>query len=99
MAIMEISVIPMGTETPSISEYVTEAVKVLEREGIKYELTAMGTIVEGELEKLLELATKMHRAVINKGALRVVTTIKLDDRRDKPLSIEGKVKSVREKLA
>jgi uncharacterized protein (TIGR00106 family) len=99
MVIMEISVIPMGTETPSISEYVTEAVKVLEREGIKYELTAMGTIVEGELEKLLELATKMHRAVINKGALRVVTTIKLDDRRDKPLSIEGKVKSVREKLA
>jgi uncharacterized protein (TIGR00106 family) len=99
MAIMEISVIPMGTGTPSISEYVTEAVKVLEEKGIKYELTAMGTIVEGELEKLLELAAKMHRAAINKGAPRVVTTIKLDDRRDKPLSIEGKVKSVREKLA
>jgi uncharacterized protein (TIGR00106 family) len=99
MAIMEISVIPMGTETPSISEYVTEAIKVLEKEGVKYEITAMGTLVEGELEKLLELAARMHQAVIDKGALRVVTTIKLDDRRDKPLSIEGKVKSVREKLA
>jgi uncharacterized protein (TIGR00106 family) len=98
MAIMEISVIPMGTETPSISEYVTEAIKVLEKEGVKYEITAMGTIVEGELEKLLELAARMHQAVIDKGAFRVVTTIKLDDRRDKPLSIEEKVKSVREKL-
>jgi uncharacterized protein (TIGR00106 family) len=99
MAIMEISVIPMGTKTPSISEYVAEAIKVLEKEGVKYEVTAMGTIVEGELKGLLELAVRMHQAVIDKGVARVVTTIKLDDRRDKPLSTEGKVKSVQEKLA
>jgi len=99
MAIVEISVIPLGTKTPSVSRYVAEALKVLEKEkGIKYELTSMGTIVEGDLDKILGLAKKMHEAVFDKEVQRVVTIIKIDDRRDKPLSMEDKVKSVQDKL-
>jgi len=99
MAIMEISVIPLGTKTPSVSKYVAEALKILEKEkDIKYELTSMGTIIEGDLRKVLNLAKKMHEAVFDKEILRVATIIKIDDRRDKPLSIEGKIKSVQEKL-
>jgi uncharacterized protein (TIGR00106 family) len=91
-------VIPIGTKTPSVSKYVAEALKVLEKEGIKYELTSMGTIVEGDLDKILDLVKKMHETVFDKEVQRVVTIIKIDDRRDKPLSMEGKVKSVRDKL-
>jgi len=100
MAIMEISVIPLGTKTPSVSRYVANALKILEKEkGIKYELTSMGTIIEGDLEKLLILAKRMHEAVFeDKEVLRVVTTIKIDDRRDKPQSMQDKIKSVKEKL-
>ena len=99
MAIVEISVIPLGTKTPSVSRYVADALKTLEKEkDIKYELTSMGTIIEGDLEKVLDLAKKMHEAVFDKEVSRVITIIKIDDRRDKPLSIEGKVKSVQEKL-
>lgn len=90
--------IPIGTKTPSVSKYVAEALKVLEKEGIKYELTSMGTIVEGDLDKILDLVKKMHETVFDKEVQRVVTIIKIDDRRDKPLSMEGKVKSVRDKL-
>ncbi len=100
MAIMEISVTPRGTKTPLVSKYVAKALKILEREKeIKYELTSMGTIIEGDLRKVLNLAKKMHGAVFDKEILRVVTIIKIDDRRDGPLSIEGKVKSLREKLS
>jgi uncharacterized protein (TIGR00106 family) len=101
MAIVEISVIPLGTKTPSVSRYVADALKTLEKEkDIKYELTSMGTItiIEGDLEKVLDLAKKMHASVFDKEVLRVVTIIKIDDRRDKPLSIEGKIRSVEEKL-
>ena len=99
MAIMEISVAPLGTKTPSVSKYVAKALEILEKEkDIKYELTSMGTIIEGDLGKVLNLAKKMHEAVFDKEILRVVTIIKIDDRRDKPLSIEGKIKSVQEKL-
>jgi len=99
MAMIEITVLPVGTQTPSVSRYVAGAIKILQDEpGIKYELTAMGTIIEGEREQLLALADKMHRSAFNAGAKRVVTTIKIDERLDKPLTIAGKIKAVKEKL-
>jgi uncharacterized protein (TIGR00106 family) len=59
----------------------------------------MGTIVEAEsLNKLFELAEKMHEKPFNKDVKRVVTTIKIDDRRDKKLSIQGKLNSVYNKV-
>ena len=99
MAIVEVSIVPLGTETPSISKYVTKAVQVLQtEENIKYELTAMGTIIEGDLERLLTLVGKMHRAVLDAGVMRVVTTVKIDERRDKALSISSKVEAVKREL-
>lgn len=99
MAMMEITVLPVGTATPSVSRFVAGAVNILQNEpDIKYELTAMGTIVEGERGHLLALADKMHRSAFDAGAMRVVTTIKIDERLDKPLTISGKIKSVKEKL-
>ena len=99
MAMIDISVVPVGTANPSVSEYVAGAVRILQKEpGIKYELTAMNTIIEGDLEKLLSLAQRMHRSAFDAGAKRVVTTIRIDERRDKPLTIEGKIKAVKEKL-
>ena len=41
----------------------------------------------------------MHEAPFAEGARRVSTLIKIDDRRDKEQTLEGKVRSVTEKLA
>jgi len=99
MAMVEVSIVPVGTESPSVSEYVARAVKVLQAEkDLKYELTAMGTIIEGELDRLLTVVRKMHEAVLECGVKRVVTTIKIDDRRDKASSISGKVEAVKKRI-
>ena len=99
MAMIDLSVVPVGTSSPSVSDYVAGAVKILKDEpGIKYELTAMNTVIEGDLTKLLELAHRMHDSAFDAGAKRVVTTIRIDERRDKPLTIEGKIRAVKEKL-
>jgi len=99
MAIAEISIVPLGTGTPSVSKYVARAVKVLQQEkDIKYEITAMGTIIDGDLDKILMVAKKMHEETFNEGVARVITTIKIDDRRDKASSIRGKVNSLRKSL-
>ncbi len=99
MAMIDISVVPVGTGSTSGSAYVAGAVKLLQNEpGIRYELTAMNTIIEGELPHLLALAQKMHESAFGAGAKRVVTTIRIDERRDKPITIAGKLASVREKL-
>lgn len=100
MPIMEISVVPVGTEEASVSKYIAEVVKVLKREkNINYKLSAMGTIIEADsIEKLFEIGRKMHQVPFKKGVERVVTSIKIDDRKNKKISINGKVNSVNKKL-
>ncbi|WP_312423509.1 MTH1187 family thiamine-binding protein [Anaerospora hongkongensis] len=99
MAVVEVTIIPLGTDSPSISSYVAACHKVLAgAEGIQYQLTPMSTIIEGELERILEVIKQMHEVPFSAGALRVSTTIRIDDRRDKSITMAGKLQSVREKL-
>lgn len=98
MVIMEISVTPVGTGSASLGDFVAETVKVAKKHGVKYALNAMGTNLEGDLDVLLKVAREMHEACFGKGTPRVYTIIKIDDRRDKELTMEYKVNSVLEKV-
>lgn len=100
MAIAEITIIPIGTESTSLSSYVADIQKVLQQspESIRYEMTAMSTIIEGELDHVLQVIRRLHETPFEAGARRVSTSIKIDDRRDKPGSIDQKLESVRSKL-
>ncbi len=100
MPLMEIKIVPVGSRTPSVSPQIAKAVSVLKRQaGIKYRVTPMGTIVEAQsLEMLFSIARRMHAAVLASGAKRVVTFIEVDDRKDKPLSMAGKLRSLKREL-
>jgi uncharacterized protein (TIGR00106 family) len=98
MAVAAISVVPVGTGTASISEYVAHAVGIVKESGLKFELSAMGTNLEGDAVSILEVVRKVHESCFEQGAVRVLTTMILDDRRDKALSIEGKKAAVRAKV-
>ncbi len=99
MAIVQLSVVPLGAGTSSISKYVARALSILEGEkDVAYQLTSMGTIVEGNLDKVLSIVRRMHESGFDNKVKRVVTTITIDDRRDKISTMESKVNSVLEKL-
>ena len=98
MAILEISIVPIGVEGSSLSSYVADCLQVLKKERVRYELSAMGTNIEGNLKDLMRIALKMHEVPFRKGAPRVLTTLKIDDRRDKKGTLLGKKKSVQNKL-
>jgi uncharacterized protein (TIGR00106 family) len=98
MAILEISVVPIGTKETSLSSYVAECLQILKKEKVRYELTSMGTNIEGDLRDLLRIALKMHETPFRKGAARVLTTLKIDDRRDKKGTLSGKKRAVKRKL-
>ncbi|MGG3283582.1 MTH1187 family thiamine-binding protein [Paenibacillus solani] len=99
MAIAEVTVIPIGTATTSLSSYVAEMQRVLkQQEGISYELTSMSTIIEGELSMIWRAIEALHEAPFLSGAQRVSTSVKIDDRRDQISSSKQKIQSVQEKL-
>ncbi|EGQ1766319.1 thiamine-binding protein [Staphylococcus pseudintermedius] len=102
MAIVDVVVIPVGTEGPSVSQYIAEIQTKLEefkQEGkIDYQLTPMNTLIEGELADLFEVIQAIHELPFNKGLDRVCTNIRIDDRHDKQRKMNDKLDSVKKHL-
>jgi uncharacterized protein (TIGR00106 family) len=94
--IAAVSITPLGTETPSVSRYVAAALRVLEKyKDIQYQTDAMFTILYGEKERVFQAILEMQEAVFEEGAKRVSTVIKIDERRDKEVSPEEKLESLK----
>ena len=98
--IAEFSIVPIGTSDTSVSRYVAAAVKAFrDVEGLEFEVTPMGTVLAAEgLEPILEAVRRAHEAVAALGAKRVSSTLRIDDRRDKPRTMWDKVEAVKERL-
>ena len=96
MPILDISIVPVGTPSASISSFIQEACQVAEKRGLRYQVTPASTVMEGELDTLLQVAREMHRRPFISGAERVVTTIKIDERQDQTQDSERMVQAVRE---
>lgn len=78
---MEIAVYPLGTGDSSISREVSEIFKVLDKCDLPYQITTVGTIIEGTVDELFTIARELHDVVFSEGVKRVVTIIRLDERR------------------
>jgi uncharacterized protein (TIGR00106 family) len=97
-AMVDVTIVPIGTANTSISSYVAACERLLRQfPDVRYHLNPMSTTLEGELDRVLELIRRMHEAPFEQGAYRVSTTIRIDDRRDANNTMEGKINTVREK--
>ena len=99
MVIAEISIFPLGTGSPGVSEYVAEAVRELEASGLECTVGPLGTTVEAASpEEVYAAVVRAQAAVFELGVGRAYTVIKMDDRRDvEERSAEAMVRSVRER--
>ncbi|MGQ9554003.1 MAG: thiamine-binding protein [Anaerolineae bacterium] len=75
--VMGIQVLPQAENFYAV---VDRAIEEIARSGLRYEVCPMETVVEGELDELLEVAKRAHRACLEAGASRVITNIKLAER-------------------
>jgi uncharacterized protein (TIGR00106 family) len=88
---------PVGIKSTSMGNHVAAAVAAInEIEGLKSELTPMGTIIEADsMESIFEAVKAAHEALIAKGVMRIESTLIIDDRRDKPRTMKDKVDTVK----
>lgn len=95
----QLEIVALGTGSTSMSAHISEAVKAIEKAGIKYQLTPMGTVMEvSSIEDAFDIMKAAHEAVIKGGVKRVITHLTIDDRRDSPKGLEERIESVRSKL-
>ncbi len=97
----EISIYPMATRTTSASFYIAKAIESIQKiENLRYEINAMGTILESDDMDVINTATKqMTETVHNLGIARVEVIIKIDSRRDKQVKMEEKIDSIKKQMS
>ncbi len=95
--ILDLCVVPMGVGV-SVSKYVALCQNVLQKAGLKTQLHAYGTNIEGDWDTVFAAVKECHEQIHQMGAPRITTTIKLGTRTDRRQSMEDKVSSVKEKL-
>jgi len=92
----ELSIFPMDKGSHGLSTYVAESLKIIEDSGLDYEIHAMGTLIEGPAEKVFEVIRRCHDNLAAKCD-RVITSVRIDDRKGVTGAIKRKVKSVEDK--
>lgn len=100
MAIVAVSVAPLGTGEASVSRFVAEAKRVLDNyPDLEHRLDPMFTTIQGDLPRIFQAILDMHEAVAAMGAVRISSVIKVDDRRDSNVPMAEKVQTVERLLA
>jgi uncharacterized protein (TIGR00106 family) len=95
--IADIAIIPLGTGL-SLSPYVAACERVLRDAGLKTQLHANGTNVEGEWDDVMAAVKRCHEVLHEMGAPRVATNMRLGTRTDKAQTMGEKIASVEQKL-
>ena len=95
--IVDLCIVPLGVGV-SVSEYIAACQKVLEDAGLKINLHAYGTNIEGEYDVVFAAIRRCHERVHDMGAPRITTTIKMGSRTDRKQTMTDKIESVRNKL-
>jgi uncharacterized protein (TIGR00106 family) len=94
--LVEFSIIPIGVGS-SIGDQLAEVLKIVDSSGLPYKINPMGTVVEGEWDEIIKLIKNCHMTMM-KYAERAVTTISIDDRKEKPDRINQKIKSIEKRI-
>jgi uncharacterized protein (TIGR00106 family) len=95
--IMDLCIVPLGVGV-SVSAYVAECHRILQAAGLKSQLHAYGTNIEGDWDAVMAAVKQCHQRVHAMGAPRITTTIKLGTRTDRDQTMADKVQSVQDKL-
>ena len=96
MVLLEFSMSPFG-KGESVSAYVARSIDIIDRSGLPYQLTPMGTIIEGEWDEVMRVVTACFETM-RKDCDRVSTSIRIDYRAGKAGRLKSKVESIEEKL-
>lgn len=95
--ILDLCVVPLGVGV-SVSSYVVACERVIKEAGLKSQLHAYGTNIEGEWDDVMAAVKRCHEVIHEMGAPRITTTIKLGTRTDRSQTMDDKVRSVEQKL-
>ncbi|MDV7399604.1 MTH1187 family thiamine-binding protein, partial [Arthrospira platensis SPKY1] len=88
--ILDLCVVPLGVGV-SVSKHVAACQRVIESAGLKSQMHAYGTNIEGDWDAVMAAVKRCHEVVHEMGAPRITTSIRLGTRIDREQSMYDKI--------
>lgn len=95
MVLLEFSMSPMD-KGESLSKYVAEILNHISESGVTYQLTPMGTVLEGEWDEVMKVVGGCFN-IMKKDCNRISMSLKMDYRTGTESRMKSKIEKV-EKL-
>jgi uncharacterized protein (TIGR00106 family) len=96
MVLLEFSMAPRG-HAESLSADVARIIDVIDRSGVTYRLTPMGTILEGSFDEVMQVVGDCFRA-LEPDCPRIGMNLKMDYRAGTESRLQSKVDAVERHL-
>lgn len=96
MVLLEFAMSPLS-KGESVSAFVARSLDIIDKSGLPYQLTPMGTILEGEWDEVMKVVSDCFK-LMSSDCDRIGTTIKIDHRAGKSGRLTSKIDSVQQKL-
>jgi uncharacterized protein (TIGR00106 family) len=76
-ALVSIQIIPKTKDGEDVIPYVDEAIRIIDESGVKYEVHPLETTMEGDMQQLFAVITKMNERMIEIGSKNVISQVKI----------------------
>lgn len=96
MVLLEFAMAP-GGKGESVSEYVARILDVIDRSGVRYQLTPMGTILEGDWSEVMGVVTACFQA-LQPDCTRIGMNLKIDYRAGPESRLTSKIEAIEQRL-
>jgi len=94
--LLEFSMYPLD-KGESLSKYVARSLDIIDKSGVKYKMNPMSTVLEGEFDDVMNVVRKCYEQM-RQDCSRIACRIDIDYRSCRENGLEGKIKSVEEKV-
>ncbi len=85
-----VQVLPKSTNNDTY-QIVDKAIEVIQKSGVKYRVCPFETVMEGEYDELMKIVKQLQQTCFDAGAVEVITNIKIQNRKESDVTIEGKM--------
>jgi len=96
MVLLEFSMSPLG-KGESVGKYVARSLNIIDRSGIEYRLNPMGTVIEGDWDRVFGVVKRCFETM-RKDCNRISVSIKIDYRKGHRGRLNSKTASVERRL-
>lgn len=96
MTILELTIFPLD-KGQSLSQYVARCVEIIHASGLAYQCHAMGTLIEGQYDQVMQVARQCFKA-LEPDCDRIECTMRIDYRKSRQGRLQAKVDSIEARL-